>query len=86
MKAEIDKLDLNKFVNVPTTLSNLKTKVDNLDVDKLNTADLVNKEVVKKLNTNVNKLNKKTLDATTFIHINQYNADKQKLERKNWGC
>ena len=28
------KADINKFVNVPTSLNNLKTTVDNLDVDK----------------------------------------------------
>ena len=37
LKAEIDKLDINKFVNVPTSLNNLETKVDDLDVGKLKT-------------------------------------------------
>ena len=37
LKAEADKLDINKFVNVPTSLNNLKTKVDDLDVCKLKT-------------------------------------------------
>ena len=37
MKAEIDKLDINKLVNVPTSLNNFKIKVDDLDVDKLKT-------------------------------------------------
>ena len=37
LKAEIDKLDFNKIVNVPTSLNNLKTKVDDLDVGKLET-------------------------------------------------
>ena len=32
LKAEIDKLGINKFVNVPTSLNNLRTKVDDLDV------------------------------------------------------
>ena len=27
LKAEVDKLDINKLVNVPTILNNLKTKV-----------------------------------------------------------
>ena len=35
LKAEADKLDINKLANVPTTLHNLKTKVDDLDVGKL---------------------------------------------------
>ena len=34
----------------------------------------------------VNKLDKKIPAATTLIHINQCNTDKQNLERKNWGC
>ena len=33
--AEVDKLDINKLVNVPTSFNNLKTKVDDLDVGKL---------------------------------------------------
>ena len=34
MKAEVDKLDINKLLNVPTNLNNLKTKVDDLDIAK----------------------------------------------------
>ena len=57
------------------SLSHSETKVD---VDKLNTvsrdlkklSDVVNKEVVKKLNTKVNKLDKKIPDVTTLIQIN----------------
>ena len=57
------------------SLSHSKTKVD---VDNLNTvsrdlkklSDVVNKEVVKKLNTKVNKLDKKIPDVTTLIQIN----------------
>ena len=42
LKAEIDKLDINELVNFPTGLNTLETKVDDLDVAKLNTvpADL----------------------------------------------
>ena len=32
LKTESDKLGINKFVNVPTSLNNLRTKVDDLDV------------------------------------------------------
>ena len=35
MKDDVDKLDIAKLVNVRTTLNNLKTKVDNLEVGKL---------------------------------------------------
>ena len=88
MKAEVGKLDINKLVNGPTSLSNLKTKVDNLDYGKLKTvsidlkklSDVVANEVVKNtkfntLKTNLNSLEKKIPDATTLIHINQYNTD-----------
>ena len=77
-------------------MNNLKTKVDDLDVGKLKSApvdlkilsNLVDNEVVKntKFNTlkrKVNNLEKKIPSATTLIHINQYNTDKQNLEEKN---
>ena len=38
LKAEVDKLDINKLVNVPTSLNNLKTKVRDFDVVKLKIA------------------------------------------------
>ena len=95
LKAEVDKLDINKLVNVPTSLNNLKTKVDDLDVGKLKTvpvdlkklSDVVDNEVVKntKFNTlkrKVNNLVKKIPYTTTLIHINQYNTNKQNLEKK----
>ena len=85
MKAEVNKLD----INVLTSLNNLKTKVDDLDVGKLKTvpvdlkklSDVVDNEVVKDikcntLKTKVKTLEKKIQDATTSIHINQYNIDK----------
>ena len=84
---------MNKLVNVPTSLNNLKTKVDDLGVGKLKTApidlkssDVVANEVVKNtkfntLKTKVNKLEKKIPDATTLIYINQCNTNKQNLEK-----
>ena len=99
LKAEVDKLDINRLTNVPTSLNNLKRKVDDLDVGKLKTvpidlkklSDVVDNEVVKNtkfntLQTKVNNLEKKIPDATTLIHINQYNTDKQNIEKKNWRC
>ena len=58
LKAEVDKLDINKLTNVPTRFNNLKTKVDDLDVGKLKTVpvglkklgDVVDNEVVMLLN------------------------------------
>ena len=37
MKAEVDMLDINKLVNIPIGLNNLKTEVDDLYVGKLKT-------------------------------------------------
>ena len=87
MKAEVDKLDINKLVNVPISLNNLKTKVDDLEVGKWKTVP-VDKQIDKNtkfntLNMKVNNLEHKTPDATTWIHINKYNTDKQNLEKKN---
>ena len=55
-----------------------------VDLKKL--SDVGDNEVVKnkKFNTlqkNVNNLIKKIVDATNLIHINQYNTDKQNLEK-----
>ena len=95
MNAEVDKLDIIKLVNVPSSLNNLKTKVDDLDVGKLKTVpvdlkkigDVVDSEVVKNtkfhtLKTKVNNLEKEIHNATTLFHINQYNTDKQNLDKK----
>ena len=53
MKAEVDKLDINKLVNVLTSADNSKTKVDDLDVGILKTvpidfklSDVVSKGIV----------------------------------------
>ena len=72
MKAEVDKLEGNKLVNVSTSLNNLKTKVDVLDVGNLKTvpiylkkiSDVVDNEVAKNtkfntVKTKVNNLEKK---------------------------
>ena len=72
MKAEVDKLDDNKLVNVPISLNNFKK--DDFDVGKLTTVPIdlkklsnaVNSEVVKNikintLKTEVNKLDKSKL-------------------------
>ena len=74
-------------------MNNLKTKVDDLDVGELKTvpidlkklSDVVDKQQVVKntnfnrLQTKVNNLRNKIPQATTLIHINQYNVDKQNL-------
>ena len=95
LKAGVDKTDINKLVNVPTSLNDLKINADDLDVGKFKTvpvglkklSDVVDNELVKStkfnaLKTKVNRLEKKIPDATTLIHINQYNIGKQNLEKK----
>ena len=76
MKTEPEKLDINKLVNVPTSLNNLETKVDGLDVGKLKTikkvSNVADQQLVENLNfntvkTKVNNLDKKIPDATTLI-------------------
>ena len=82
-------------MNVTISFNNLKTNVDDLDVGKLKTipiylkkiSDVVDNDVLKNtkfnlLKTKVNSLEKKISDATTLIHVNQYNTDKQNLEKK----
>ena len=90
MKAEVDKLDINKLVNFPTSLNCLKTKVDYLDVCKLKTvprdlkkiSDVVKNTKFNTLKTKVSSLEKKIPDATTLIHVSQYNTVKQNLKKK----
>ena len=68
------------MVNIPTSFSNLKTKVDDLDVGTLKTvpidlknlSDVVDDQVVKNtLKAKVKNLEKNIPDETTVIHINQ---------------
>ena len=96
LKAEVNKLDIDNLVNVPTSSNNLKTKLDDLDVGTLKTVpvdlkklcDVGDNEFVKNTKFNTLKttvltnLDKKIPDATTLIHIDQYNTDKQDLEKK----
>ena len=99
LKGEVEKLGIDKLTNVSSSLNNLKTKVDHLDPGKLKTvpvdlkklSDTVDNEVVKNIKFNTlkskaNNLDKEIPDATTLILINQYNTDKQNLEKKNWRC
>ena len=80
------------MVNVPTSLVNLKTEVDDLDVSKLKRvqtdlkkiSDVVSKGFVKNITFNKRNIKLKTLQKTipgaiTLVHISQYNTDKQSL-------
>ena len=89
MKAEIEKLGINKLVNAPTISNNLKTKVNDLYVDKLKTVlvalkkvnDKVDNEVVKNLKLNTLKTKVNNLEKNILIYINQYSTDKH-IKRK----
>ena len=94
LKPKADELDNYKLTNFPTSLNNLETDVDDLDVGRLKTvpvglkklSDVVENEIVKStkfnsLKTKIIDLEKKTPDETTLIRINQYNTDKQNLDK-----
>ena len=59
LEDEVNKLDIHKFVNVPTSLNNFLRKVNDLDVDKLETvltdfekwSDVVDNDVIKNTNS-----------------------------------
>ena len=78
MKTKVDKLDIILLVNAPNSLD--ATKVDDLDIDKLQTfpvylkklSDEESQEVAKirkfnRLNTKVNNLESKLPDSSTLI-------------------
>ena len=69
LKAEVDKLDIDKLKSVPTNLSNLKGKVVKLDIGKLETtpvhlsklSNVVKNDVVKKTEYNAKIKNKEDI-------------------------
>ena len=73
LKTKVDDLDVGKLKNVPVDLKKLGNVVDN---------KVVKSKKFSMLRTKVNNLEKKIPDATTLIHINQYNTDKQNLNKK----
>ena len=92
MKADVDKLDINKLTYVPTTLNNLETKVDDLDVGKLKTVtvnlkklrNVVDNEVVQntkfnRLNTKVNNLLTKRIARRLYMMLEKPNKDNKYL-------
>ena len=68
IKAEVDKLHINKLVPVPVDLSKLSDVVKN---------DVVKKDVYDKLVAKVNNI-----DTSGFAIKNKYNEDKPELENK----
>ena len=76
LKSDVDKLDADKFRNVPTNLSNLKSKIDKTDVDKIvpipvdltKLSEIVKNTVVKKdvCNAKIKNIEDKILDITNL--------------------
>ena len=69
----MDDLDVDKLKAVPSNLKKISDVVDK---------EIFNSTKSKTLKTKANNLERKILDVTTVIHINQYNTDKQNLEEK----
>ena len=61
-------MDVSKLKTVPVDLKKLSDVVDN---------EVVKNAKFNTLETKVNNLEKKIPDATTLIHINQYNTDNE---------
>ena len=70
MKAEVDKLGINKLPNVPSGLNNLKTKVDDLDVDKLKTAPADLQKVIDVIDKKKKNRYKRFSDYNSFGYKN----------------
>ena len=51
LKVKVDKLNIDKLTNVPTSLYSLKTKVDGLDIGKLKTPPVDLRKLRKLLKT-----------------------------------
>ena len=69
LKAEVDKIDVDKLKTVPDDLNNLKSKVDKLDIGKLAPAPV---DLSKLINVVKNDVVKKT----------EYNAKIKNIENK----
>ena len=91
------KVDIKNITHIDTSgfalkanLSNLKTEIDKLDIDKLvpvpvdlsKLSDVVKNDVIKKAEYNklVNKVN--NIDTSRFILKTKYDADKIEFEKK----
>ena len=79
MKAEVDKLDNNKLINVRASLNNLKTKVNDLDFGKMKAvpvdlkklSDAIDNEAVKNKKTNTLKTEVHNLDKKILMRLLQ---------------
>ena len=73
LKTEVDELDIDKLVSVPTDLSKLSNVVKN---------DVVKKAVYDKLVTKVNVIPLNNIDTSDFVLKTKYDTGKTELETK----
>ena len=74
-----------------TNLANLKTEVDQLDIDKLapvpvnlsKLSDVVKNDVVKKTDYNKLVTKVKNIDTSNFVLKTKYNTDKNRIRKEN---
>ena len=76
LKAEVDKRDINKLFDVPTSLKNLERKVDNLDFSKWKTVPIDLKK--KKRKRKKRKEKSDVVDTEVVENIN-FNTVKTKV-------
>ena len=91
MKSSVDELDIDQLKNVPTNLSNLKSKVDQLGIWKLKTSlvdlklsDAVKNDVVKKVayHEKMENIKSKIPDITKLATNTNLNDKINKLKGK----
>ena len=79
LKAKVYKLDVIKFVNVPTNFNNFRTKVDDLDVGKRKTVTVD----LKKINDKVdNEKYKRFLKIVKNTKCNMLKTEVNSFEKK----
>ena len=76
MKAEIDKLDINRLVNVPSNLNNLKIKVVDLEVDKLKIVPTKETKFTKK----IEDVDKKLFDVSGLVTTTALDTKIKKID------
>ena len=88
----MDKLDIDKLKNIQTNLSNLKSKVNELDVDGLisvpvdlsKLSDVVKNDVFKKTVSDKLVFKVNSIDISGFVFKTKYDTNKSELEKKSW--
>ena len=96
LKSDVDKLDIDKFKNIPTNLNNLKSKLSRLNVDKLvpvpidlnKISDVVKTDVVKKdvNNAKIKNIEDKIPDITNLAAKTSLNTKINEVKHKCCFC